>query len=282
MINTPFNYTGNKYKLLGEILPTFSRADIFVDVFTGGGSVYTNVLDRYETVIVNDIIEDLVLLHKNLPISYPKIRHALYSTYMIKNKDDFNRIRKLYNETSGDYIAFYSLLLSCTNNMMRFNNKFEFNQTYGHRFHNSSTDSKAYSWMSKVHPHLHKIQYRSLRFQRLYDTVKESSCMFYFDPPYGYTIGDGGFISNKQISGAGYNCYWKQSDDIDLISIVLDINQRGNKFVLSGLHQHANKTSWLMENLINLGFNAKAINHNYDKVAKNMTPKNSIELIIYN
>ena len=59
-INTPFCYTGSKFKLLEQIIPVFDYSkNTFVDLFTGGGSVYTNVLDKYEKIIVNDIIKDL-------------------------------------------------------------------------------------------------------------------------------------------------------------------------------------------------------------------------------
>jgi site-specific DNA-adenine methylase len=70
MIETPFNYTGSKFKLLEQLLPEFDTTkSTFVDVFTGGGSVYTNVLDKYEKVIVNDIITDFYL-------HYIRFRHA--------------------------------------------------------------------------------------------------------------------------------------------------------------------------------------------------------------
>lgn len=49
MINTPFNYTGNKFKLLDQILPHMDYSKkYFIDLFAGGGSVYTNVVDKYE------------------------------------------------------------------------------------------------------------------------------------------------------------------------------------------------------------------------------------------
>ena len=42
MIETPFNYTGSKFKLLEQILPEFDYTKpYFVDLFMGGGSVYT-------------------------------------------------------------------------------------------------------------------------------------------------------------------------------------------------------------------------------------------------
>ena len=47
MIETPFNYTGSKFKLLSQLLPVFDYSkSTFIDVFCGGGSVYTNILDK--------------------------------------------------------------------------------------------------------------------------------------------------------------------------------------------------------------------------------------------
>jgi len=67
MIETPFNYTGSKHKLLTQLLPEFDYTKpYFVDLFMGGGSVYTNVVDKYQKVIANDIIGDLVGIHKSL------------------------------------------------------------------------------------------------------------------------------------------------------------------------------------------------------------------------
>ena len=61
------NYTGSKFKLLEQILIEMDTSKkIFVDAFCGSGSVYANVLDRYEKVIVNDIISDLIGIHKGL------------------------------------------------------------------------------------------------------------------------------------------------------------------------------------------------------------------------
>jgi len=68
-IETPFNFTGSKYKLLEQIIPLFDYTKPkFVDLFAGGGSIYTNVLHKYEEITVNDIIADLIGIHINLVI----------------------------------------------------------------------------------------------------------------------------------------------------------------------------------------------------------------------
>jgi site-specific DNA-adenine methylase len=52
-IQTPCNYIGGKYKLLPKLINKFDyRKSSFVDVFTGGDSVYTNVLHSYNEVYI--------------------------------------------------------------------------------------------------------------------------------------------------------------------------------------------------------------------------------------
>lgn len=53
------NYTGSKFKLLNQILPFFDYdKSNFVDLFAGGGSIFINVLEKYDNVYINDIISD--------------------------------------------------------------------------------------------------------------------------------------------------------------------------------------------------------------------------------
>ena len=66
-INTPLNYTGSKFKLLEQIIPEFNyKKPHFVDLFTGGGSIYTNIVDKYNEITINDIITDIIGIHKCL------------------------------------------------------------------------------------------------------------------------------------------------------------------------------------------------------------------------
>ena len=127
-VNTPLNYTGSKFKLLDQIIPHFDRSKkYFVDLFCGGGSVFTNVVDLYEKIIVNDIIIDLVNIHKSLTDG--DIEFVSRVKELSSNKDDKQKyldLRTSYNKEKTPEKLF-ALMLSCTNNMMRFNNSFEFN-----------------------------------------------------------------------------------------------------------------------------------------------------------
>ena len=48
--------------------------------------------------------------------------------------------------------------------------------------------------------------------------------MVYIDPPYGRLQDENGNLINKQISEAGYNCFWKLEDDIILYNYILELN----------------------------------------------------------
>lgn len=51
-IKSPINYTGNKYKLLGQIVPLFPKnVNRFVDIFGGSGTVLTQT--RSHTLITS-------------------------------------------------------------------------------------------------------------------------------------------------------------------------------------------------------------------------------------
>ena len=85
MIETPFNYTGSKFKLLEQLLPEFDYTKpYFVDLFCGGGSVYTNVVDKYEKLITRIHTKSII---------FSKLGHI--QIYSYKNKLDWIQAKKI-------------------------------------------------------------------------------------------------------------------------------------------------------------------------------------------
>jgi DNA adenine methylase Dam len=278
MIETPFNYTGSKFKLLEQILPEFDYTKpYFVDLFTGGGSVYTNVLDKYEKVIANDIIKDLIGIHQEL-LNSDNIIDLTKKTCPNKTDDvAFSKLRDDYNlNPTPDKL--WALMLSCTSNMMRFNQKFKFNQTFGKRSWNSSTQNKVDLFTKHIRQYKDKIRFSSKPFNEL---GLSKNTFYYIDPPYGYIKDKNGDIGNKQISEAGYNSFYYKQDDINLYNLCNEINKNGSTFVLSGVLEHGDKTSWILDKLIQDGFKYKELNFNYNKVSKK-GDKVTTEVIIMN
>jgi len=272
MINSPFNYTGSKFKLLPQILPHFDYTKKnFVDLFVGGGSVYANVIDKYETIIINDIILELVKTHYCLLFDDNFVDKVKVCCVSKEDQEGYNQLRAKFNiERQPEQL--YALMLCCTSNLMRFNKKFEFNQTFGRRTFNPSTQKKIDEFVAHLKPYQNKIKYKSKHFSEI---KLDSGHMVYIDPPYGLTT------TGEAISEAGYNAYWKSEDDLHLCDYILNLNTNGHSFILSGLLEHNGKRSWLLNELSKAGFNHKILEKNYEKVARNKN-KESVEVIVGN
>ena len=277
MINTALNFTGSKFKLLPQILPELDYSKKhFVDLFTGSFVVAANALPHYETVLANDIIGDLIGIHEFLcfqPDDFIKEVKALCAN----NPDEYAALRESYNRDKTA-AKLYALMLCCTNNMMRFNQKFEFNQTYGKRTFNDSTAKKLEAFTEYVKPYRDKITFQKGHFGKV---VANDSTMFYIDPPYGFAVDAFGGVSKKQISEAGYNAFWKTEDEIKLYDTITQLDKFGHSFMVSGLLSHKGQTSWLMSKLIADGFRHIVLDCNYDKVSRDGV-SDSVEVIVMN
>lgn len=248
MINTALNYTGSKFKLLEQILPHFDYSKPnFVDLFVGGGSVYTNILKLYDNIVINDIIPELIEIHKN--INNKKFIENVKSVCPNKNdQQSYLNLRKDFNiNKNGEKL--FALMLSCTNNMMRFNNSFLFNQTFGKRSFNKNTELKILEWASEINKYQDKITYLSQHFTSI---VIKPNTFYYIDPPY----------SNTE---AGYNCYWNSKDDEILFNYCKKIDEIGSTFVLSNL---INDKENRLVDLLSTIWKPIELDFNYKKVMK--------------
>lgn len=264
-IQTPFNYTGSKFKLLEHIIPEFDYTKKhFIDLFCGGGSVYTNVVDRYDSVLANDIIGDLIGIHAGILDSDDIITSTKALNPGKDNKDGFLRLRESYNkQPSPDKL--WALMLSSTNNMMRFNKSFKYNQTYGERGWNDNTEKKVEEFKNHIRKYKNKICFSSKHFDAI-DITPHT--MVYCDPPY----------SNTE---AGYNAYWGKNDDIILYDYLRRIDTAGSSFMISGVLSHDDNPCVLLERLLLDGYNYTVLEFDYNKVSRKGN-KETIEIIIKN
>lgn len=278
-IDGVMNYTGSKFKLLDQILPELDYTkSSFVDVFTGGGSVYTNVLGKYDSVIANDIISDLIGIHSSLLHSDEIIEETKMLCPGKSNPEGFGTLRSDYNDNPTP-AKLWALMLSSTNNMMRFNQKFKYNQTYGDRGWNPNTDKKVSEYINHIRKYKNNITFTSKTFNDI--EVPSSDIMFYCDPPYGRIKNDDGSMGNKQISEAGYNSFWKKDDDVKLYEYLKLIDERGSSFMVSGVLKHDNNVCWMLDKLISDGYNHKTLTFDYNKVSRKGN-KETVEVIIKN
>lgn len=268
-INSPMNYSGSKFKLLNQLLPLFDYSkEYFIDLFCGGGSVYTNVLDKYTKILINDVLSELIEIHKSLSNDPHEFIESVKKLAKTKeNQQLYLDLRESFNKENTPE-KLYALMLSCTNNMLRYNQKGIFNQTWGKRGWNDSVEKKVNIFIEHISKHSHKIYYASKNF---YEITPTKPTMIYCDPPYTNTL-------------AGYNRYWSQNLENRLYEYLKKVDSQGHSFAISGLlGEHMDKKrSEIIDNLISDGYNYKILDFNYDGVARRKNITNSQEILIYN
>lgn len=248
MIESPINYMGSKYIILDELIPLFPKLPFFLDLFTGGGSVYMNVNHLYEKVIANDIITDLIEIHKNMQKKEFIAEASIYSVKTKNSQEEYLKLRESYNTTHSPQMLL-ALIWSCNSNMMRFNNDFKFNQTWGKRAYNKNTDKK---WVEYSKKDYSNVKFLNLDFYELGKRVDER-CFVYIDPPYHQ-------------SAAGYNAFWSNKNEDDLLKLLAYYIEKNMAFGISGVLN--GKPNRVYEFLENKGLYTHWFGDLYKKISK--------------
>ncbi len=261
--SSPFNYTGSKFRILDQIIPLFKKRKTFIDVFCGGGSVFTNVEDKYENIIVNDKLSPLIDFYRKLQeINWEDIRREVLNRKVNPlSQEEYLKLRDRYNAEFNCY-DFFMLVCSCTNNMSRFNQKGEFNQTWGKRTYNEKTERKLHNFWKTIYNN-RKITFLNGDYSEV--NIDEDSFV-YLDPPY-------------LITSAGYNTLWNSDDDTKLYAWLDNLNKRGVLFAMSNVSRHNGVINPFMDRINQ--YKVLEINQNYGKVSRR-TDSTSTEILITN
>ena len=62
------NYVGTKFNYLSiykNLLSKLTSIDTYIEPFVGGGSLYFNLSDKYDNIIINDKNDDLITIYKS-------------------------------------------------------------------------------------------------------------------------------------------------------------------------------------------------------------------------
>jgi len=280
MINSPLNYTGNKYKLLNQIMPYLNnQSNKFVDVFAGSGLVGLN--SDCEQVILNDnntITIELLNYFKNNEAEkiienmdniiniygftdtyrkgkhfYIEERHEGLSKY---NKEPFNKLKEDYN-SAPSIDRLFALIIYGFNHYIRFNSNGIYNVPVGKVDYSLSLREKTKEYTKAFKQKKIKILNYDFRNEELY---KDTKAIYYFDPPY-------------LITEAPYNAKWDKNDEKDLLEILDLLNKNNIKFALSNVIESNGKENIMLKewckkyNVFYL--DRKYLNSNYRK--KNIT-----------
>lgn len=102
---------------------------------------------------MNDIVEPLIRFYEEIHIKdFETLKENVLKYKIDKNNpEEYANLRTLYNQNKDNPYMFFGCCCSCTNNLMRFNKKKEFNQTFGKRSINDSTLEKLKDYSEKIY-----------------------------------------------------------------------------------------------------------------------------------
>lgn len=246
-IKSPLNYTGGKFKILGQILPSFPKnIDNFVDLFAGGCNVGINV--NAKKVYFNDNLIYLVQMYKvfqsnDLEKTFQHIEARVEQFELsLENDDGYKKIRNLYNEQKNPLDLFVLIAFSF-NHQIRFNSKHEFNTPFGKE--RSSFNASIKENLRKFIIRLQKInaEFSSNCFKDLDLSFLGENDLVYCDPPYLITTGS--YNDGKR----GFKG-WTRKEENELLEVLDKLNSRRVKFALSNVLEHKGKTNDILKNWV--------------------------------
>ena len=230
---SPLNYIGGKYKLLPQIMRFFPKQiHTMVDLFAGGLDVACNT--KADQMFCNDINRYVVDIYQAFQrISIEELLCYIDQTicrYHLSETDQaaFLTFRTYYNQTKNP-LDLYILVCFSFNYQFRFNSRHEYNNPFG----------KNRSWFNptmrenliKFHKNIRDFQFSSVNFKEFPIQDIGPGDFLYADPPYRITTGS--YNDGKR----GFEG-WSSADDLELFSMLDEVDRQGGKFALSNVTEH--------------------------------------------
>lgn len=281
LVKSPMNYIGGKYKLLPQLLELFpNNISMFYDVFGGGANVSLNVSSEF--VLYNDIVPYVSnmfneLKGKDANLCLNKIKQLITDYELSKtNREGFEKMRDDYNKGNKSWDMFFTLMCFSFNNQYRFNNKHEYNSSFGkHKSCFSEvTEKKFVDFMCRLNEI--DISFLNKDFREVDYSDADANDLVYFDPP--YLISCGNYNDGKR----GFKG-WSKQDDVDLMKLCDKLDAQGTRFALSNVLEHKGlKNDELIE--WSKKYNVHYLNHNYNNCnyQANNNSNRTVEVLITN
>lgn len=279
-VKAPFNYIGNKYRIIDSIQEYFpSEIGTFVDIFCGGcdicintdaDKIYANDINRYVIGILKEFQKHSV----EYILDY--IDKTIWSWQLSKtNEQSYINFRNHYNRTRNP-LDLYVLMCYSFNYQFRFNSNHDYNNPFGRN--RSSFNDVMRDNLVKFKGKIENIHFSAKDFGKFDYSVLGECDFIYADPPYLLTCGS--YNDGKR----GFKG-WSQDDDEELFRILTKLSERGVNFALSNVIEHKGAINeplieWIERNQYNL----HGINFNYDNCNYHTNNKQNItkEVLITN
>ena len=261
-VASPLNYTGGKFRLLDQLLPSFPKdISTCVDLFCGGCNVGVNVnakrtlfidscpqLMALFSVMKEMTADDFLSSVKKLIAEFRLSDSGAYgyahygcesSTGLASfNKNAYGRLRDYYADLPDDdrrkSIALYVLIVYGFNNQIRFNAKGAYNLPVGKRDFNAKMQLKLRRFIKRLHEG--DFTFSCSDFRALDLTRLGKGDFVYADPPYLVTT-----ASYNENGG------WTEDDERDLLALLDRVHDTGCRFALSNVTNSNGRTNSILE-----------------------------------
>lgn len=260
----PFNYIGNKYRIIDDIEQYFPHdINTFVDLFCGGCDVTINTRANHK--IANDInffVINIFQWIKNHTIEevLDYIQNKIDEYGLSKtNQEGFLALRQDYNAIpprERHPMDLYVLMCFGFNYQFRFNSALEFNNPFGKN--RSCFTGRMKDNLIMFHELIQNTEFTAEDYHNIEFANLNGNDFVYADPPYLLTCGS--YNDGKR----GFNG-WNQNDDHELMFILDELNERDIRFALSNVIEHKGQRNIDLENWVEgNGYNLHNINLNYN------------------
>lgn len=277
-VKSPLNYVGGKYKILNQIIPLFPKnIDTFVDLFAGGfnvginvnaNKIYANDINKYVLEVLNTIKE--VEIDKIIQHIERRIEEFGLSK---KNEEGFLRFREFYN-TNQNPLDLYTLICYSFNYQFRFNNNREYNNPFGRNRSQFSVELKKKLIRFEEELKRKNVEFIEGEFDKFDFTIIKKNDFVYLDPPYLITTG------SYNDGNRGFKD-WNQEQELKLLELIDQLNERGIRFALSNVLTHKGKKNIMLQNWASK-YKIHYLKHNYSNSSHNTVKGESEEVLIVN
>ena len=261
-IKSPFNYIGNKYRILPQIEQWFpENINTMLDLFCGGCDVSINTMAKRH--LANDINTYLIqILQTFKTFGSEKVLAYVDQTIADRglnkeNAEAYLKFRDEYNaQNPKSPIDLYILLCFSFNYQFRFNANHDFNNPFGRN--RSSFNPSIRHNLELMIKKLPAIEFSSIDFLHYDYSVLNPGDFLYADPPYLITCGS--YNDGKR----GFRG-WNAEDEKALYRLLNDLSNKGIKFALSNVTTHKGMQNKLLLDWIKkYDYNIHNVNFNYD------------------
>ena len=265
IIQPPVNYTGSKYRLMGQLLEHLPQGcETFYDYFGGSGCVSINMSEYANKIVYNDRDKNLVKLMQSLysqdPVELIKEVHSVIEQWGMGcgKKDEFHAFREYFNldpfnKTSAEFIT---LIFHSFSSAIRYN-------VAGTKITSSSGGDQAF-FRDSHEPRIIKVsnalkqpemEFTALDLYNIDFDKPQPLDFVYIDPPY--------LASGKTM----YSQFWGEEQEYYLLEKLDQLNERGVDFAVSNALFSKGKVNSILEewakqyNIIDLNISYKNSSH---------------------